>query len=217
MFIKWRSWVFVIIFTIYVCFVFASCSDPASCPDCETSFAAAGKLKKIESVQGGTIRSTYDFYYGNELIDSIFQVVTVDGDTSDYRYKLYYDNCVLSGYRVDNMDTLNRHFRYDGGFVIDSNKILSRIDVRYEIAPFENHQLAEKYEYKNQADSSVTERLKRCFPGCLQIGRKNLNFYDASKNVDSVNTWTDEPIYASSHGPFFSSLITVNKYSFDQV
>lgn len=200
--LRWRSWVFVIIFTIYICFVFASCDNTADCPECENSFAGISKLSKIESVQGGMVQSTYDFYYEGDLIDSISQSITVSGDTSSYKYKLFYNNCILSGYRVDNRDTLGRNFRYDAGFIVDSNKITGRIDVKYEIIPFENHLLAEKYEYKNMADSTISERLRRCHPGCMQIGRTNFNYYDGDRNVDSVRTWTDEPIFSSSNGPF---------------
>lgn len=194
-----KSFVTSIIFAIFSSIVFFSCRphpvNTSSCPDCKDVFGSEFKIKKIESFQGGTRKASSYYTYAGNLIDSIYQKLYVGTDSIRNNYKLLYSHCILSGYFVNIIDVAPyRNFKRDVGFILDSNKIIQKIEAQYELMPFNENSLLAKFEYINAADSSVTQRLRRCFPGCLQIGRYNLNHYNSVRNVDTVFTRTDEPL-----------------------
>ena len=188
-------------FIFCACIINFSCDPTAPvCPDCKEGFSSEFKIKKIECFQGGVLKASSFFTYTANLIDSINQKLYVGTDSIRNNYKLLYSHCVLSGYYVSITDVAPyRNFKRDVGFIIDSNKIQQKIEAQYELMPFDENSLFAKYEYVNAADSTISQRLRRCFPGCLQIGRYNFNHYNSTDNVDSVRTRTDEPINTISN------------------
>lgn len=159
---------------------------------CEAVYRNTLKIRSISCIRADSSEAArYQFYYNRSLLDSI--AVTSAATQTREQYKLFYDSCVLTGYRIETRyEALSETWITDGRLIRLNSSRVDREENSRRVLPDGGRQFSLKFEHQLNASGKPAERLNRClFSGCPAEGRFNRYRYSSRLNADSISIHDD--------------------------